>query len=77
MKRPSTTEIKNFIRSRFVLEDDVGEFIPGTETERLMRDLMQSFDGIYCGTLPNKGGGKTFIVRSAKTGRYFAEFRVK
>ena len=77
MKKASAVAIKSFIQSRFVLEDDISPFIPGTETDRLMRELMQNFEGIYCGVSPDKYMGKKFVVRSAKTNRYFAEMRVK
>ena len=77
MKKPSAAAVKSFIHSRFVLEDDIGPFIPGTETDRLSRNLMETFEGIYCGVLLDKVMGRKFIVRSAKTSRCFAEVRVK
>lgn len=77
MNKPTSAAIKSFIHSRFVLEDDIGPFMPKTETERAMRDVMQTFEGIYCGVLPDKVMGMKFIVQSVKTGRNFAEVRVK
>jgi hypothetical protein len=77
MKKPSSAVVKSFIRSRFVLEDDIGPFIPGTETARLSQNLMATFENIYCGVLPDKTMGMKFMVRSAKTGHCFAEVRVK
>lgn len=77
MKKPASATIQSFIRARFVLEDEVGPFIPGTETTRLAKELMQNFEGIYCGAFPDKRAGKLFEVRSVKTQKRFASIRVK
>ena len=77
MQRTTTKAVNEFIFNRFVLQDDVGPFIPGTETQRLMRDLMQNFSGIYCGVMPDEEEGKLFVVRSVSTRKYFAKVRVK
>lgn len=77
MKKPASATIQSFIRARFVLVDDVGPFIPGTETTRLSKELMQTFEGIYCGVKADKCMGKIFEVRSVKTRKCFADIRVK
>lgn len=77
MKRATTASIREFIYDNFTIKDGIGPFIPGTEVQRLMDELMQNFDGIYCGVKPHEVAGRLFVVRSAKTLKHFAEVRVK
>lgn len=81
MKRATTPAIELFIESRFVLVDNIGPFIPNTEIDRLMEELMKEFDGIYCGAMPDKAGIKLFSVRStsgndARNGENPHEYRL-
>lgn len=77
MKRSTAADITKFINDRVVLVDDIGPFIPMSETKRIMRDLMSVFEEIYCGTTPDKHAGQVFFVRSDKTGKVFFKSRVK
>ena len=77
MRRTTSEAIREFIADRFVLSDNVGPFIPNTESPRLMEELMKEYDGIYCGAFPDKAAGKLFCVRSSKTGKHFCKIRVK
>lgn len=77
MKKATTKSLRDFIFERFVLDDTIGPFIPGTETDRLMKELMTEFEGIYCGVYPDKIAGRFFIVKSAKSGKTFCQVRVK
>jgi len=77
VKRATTPAIELFIKSRFVLVDNIGPFIPNTEIDRLMEELMKEFDGIYCGAMPDKAGIKLFSVRSTRTNKTFCKIRVK
>ena len=56
---------------------EIGPFIPNTEIDRLMEELMKEFDGIYCGAMPDKAGIKLFSVRSTRTNKTFCKIRVK
>ena len=38
MKRSTAADITKFINDRVVLVDDIGPFIPMSETKRIMRD---------------------------------------
>lgn len=77
MKRATTPAIELFIESRFVLVDNIGPFIPNTEIDRLMEELMKEFDGIYCGAMPDKAGITLSCVHSSKTNKAFCKMRVK
>jgi hypothetical protein len=76
MKRATHDAIENFSHS-YIHNDDIGRFIPLSETSRMMSNLMKEFSGIFCGVEPDKNWGHLFIVRSASTRKLFLKVRVK
>jgi hypothetical protein len=76
MKRATRDAIEGFAQS-YILNDDIGRFIPLSETSRMMSNLMKEFSGIFCGVEPDKNWGHLFIVRSASTRKLFLKVRVK
>lgn len=76
MKRPTTDAIQKMAED-YYRWDECGRYIPAAATEWLMFQMMETFSGIYCGTMPEKHGIQMFIVRSAKTGKVFCKSRVK
>lgn len=75
-KRATSDNIDDFAQP-YILNDNVGPFIPHTETSRLMSDLMKEFTGIYCAVIPDKAWGQLFTVRSTSTRHFFLKIRVK
>jgi hypothetical protein len=62
MKRATRDAIESFAQS-YILNDDIGRFIPLSETSRMMSNLMKEFSGIFCGVEPEQKLG-TLIYRS-------------